>query len=146
MATKRRVIQLCSEVNANVHEFFVSIVSPGYRFEPASDVHYSCRVPCFSNFEKAITYHLALHEQRRCAQSCAYHMTNLRPAIDTKDPAAALVGACMLSGLTNATIKYIIENYSTMESADQLQECGVTSHKYAVLVLKVISDFCNTSL
>ena len=39
VATKRRLIYPCSEVNADVHEFFVSIVSPGYRFEPASDVH-----------------------------------------------------------------------------------------------------------
>ena len=115
-ATKRRVIHLCSEVNANVHEIFVSIVFPGYRFEPASDVHYSCRVPCFSNFEKAIKYHLALHEQCRCAQSCAYHMTNLRPAIDTKDPAAALVRACMFSGLTNATIKQIAPQWNMQNS------------------------------
>ena len=45
MATKRRVIHSCNETNADVHEFFVSVVVPGYSFDPAS-VHYVCRLPC----------------------------------------------------------------------------------------------------
>ena len=53
-ATKQRIIHPSSKVNADVHEFFVSVVSPGYRFEPASEVRYACRVPCFSNLEKAV--------------------------------------------------------------------------------------------
>ena len=60
VATKRRIIHPISEVNADVHEFFVSVVSPGYRFEPASEVRYTCRVPCFSNLENAVRHHVAL--------------------------------------------------------------------------------------
>jgi len=40
---KRRVIHPSSDVNADAHEFFVSVVSPGYKFESTS-VSYVCRV------------------------------------------------------------------------------------------------------
>ena len=79
-------------------------------------------------------------------QQLSAQLLKLRSDIVTKDPAAALVGACVLSGLTNATIKRIIENWSIIESAEQLQDYGVTSHEYAVLVLKVMSDFRNSLL
>ena len=32
IAIKRRVIHPCSEANADVHEFFVNVVAPGYTF------------------------------------------------------------------------------------------------------------------
>ena len=58
-ATKRRVIHPCSEANADVHEFFVNVVAPGYTFEPTS-VRYVCRSPCFSDLEKAVKHHVSL--------------------------------------------------------------------------------------
>ena len=79
-------------------------------------------------------------------QQLSTQLLKLRSDIVTKDPAAALVGACVLSGLTSAAIKRIIENWSIMESTEQLQDYGVTSQEYAVLVLKVMSDFRNSSL
>ena len=60
IAAKRRVIHPCSEVNADVHEFFVRVVFPGYRFESKSGVSYLCRAPCFSSLEKAVKHHVAL--------------------------------------------------------------------------------------
>lgn len=94
--------------------------------------------PAYSN---TCTCTLSVHQR----QQLSAQLLKLRSDIVTKDPAAALVGACVLSGLTNATIKRIIENWSIIESAEQLQDYGVTSHEYAVLVLKVISDFRNSS-
>lgn len=69
-------------------------------------------------------YTLSVHQR----QQFNGQLLKLRSDIVTKDPAAGLVGACVLSGLTNATIKRIIENCSTIESAEQLQDYGVTSH------------------
>ena len=60
IAAKRRVIHPCSEVNADVHQFFVSVVFPGYKFESKSGVSYLCRSPCFSSLEKAVKHHVAL--------------------------------------------------------------------------------------
>ena len=58
---KRRVILIhpCSDVNADAHELFVSVVSPGCKFESTA-VSYVCRVPCFSNLVKAVKHHVAL--------------------------------------------------------------------------------------
>ena len=50
-----------SEGNAVVHDFFVNIVSSGYKFE-SSSVSYLCRVPCFSSLQKAVKHHNALEE------------------------------------------------------------------------------------
>ena len=60
IAAKRRVIHPCNEANADVHQFFVSVLFPGYKFESKSSVSYLCRAPCFSSLEKAVKHHVAL--------------------------------------------------------------------------------------
>ena len=60
-AVKRRVIHPCNEANADAHEFFMNVVSPGYTFQSTS-VRYVCRTPCFLNLEKAIKHHNALRD------------------------------------------------------------------------------------
>ena len=58
-SVKRRVLHPPNEANADVHEFFVSVVAPGYSF--ASDaVRYACRYTCFSILQKAVKHHVAL--------------------------------------------------------------------------------------
>ena len=60
-AAQRRVINPCNEANGDVHNFFVNVVSPGYKFS-SSSVSYLCRVPCFSNLQKAVKHHDTLKE------------------------------------------------------------------------------------
>ena len=60
-AVKRRVIHPCNEANADAHEFFMNVVSPGYTFQSTS-VRYVCRTPCFLNLEMAIKHHNALRD------------------------------------------------------------------------------------
>ena len=58
-AVKRRVLHPPNEANADVHEFFVSVVAPGYSF--ASDVvRYACRYTCFVTLQKAVKHHVSL--------------------------------------------------------------------------------------
>lgn len=62
-AVQRRVIYPCSEVNRDIYEFFLKVVSPGYKFKATTGhgaVNYVCRVPCFSNLQKAVKHHVAL--------------------------------------------------------------------------------------
>ena len=61
MAVKRRVLYPPNEANADVREFFVSVVAPGYSF--ASDiVRYVCRYTCFATLQKAVKHHVALQD------------------------------------------------------------------------------------
>ena len=39
----------------------MNVVSPGYKFS-SSSVSYLCRVPCFSNLQKAVKHHDTLKE------------------------------------------------------------------------------------
>ena len=60
-AVKRRVLHPPNEANADVHEFFVSVVAPEYSF--ASDtVRYACRYTCFATLQKAVKHHVALQD------------------------------------------------------------------------------------
>ena len=54
---KRRVLHPPNEANADVHEFFVSVVAPGYSF--ASDI--VCYT-CFATLQKAVKHHVALQD------------------------------------------------------------------------------------
>ena len=55
----RRVLHPPKETNADVHEFFVSVVAPGYSFV-GDAIGYACRYTCFSYLEKAVKHHVAL--------------------------------------------------------------------------------------
>ena len=58
--TKRRVISPVSKVNADIHEFLVTVVRPGHQF--GSKVAYVCRMPCFSNLTTAVKHHVTLRD------------------------------------------------------------------------------------
>ena len=67
-------------------------------------------------------------------------LLKLKQEIATTDPTSVLVGADVLSGLTNSAIKRVIENCSTITSVDKLHDIGITSPECAASVLKLISD------
>ena len=62
VASKRRRINPVTEANADVHEFFIHYVVPGYVFSPSDSVKYMCLYPCFADIMKALKHHLALQE------------------------------------------------------------------------------------
>ena len=73
-------------------------------------------------------------------------LLELRSDIISTDPATVLVGASVLSGLTNKTIKQIIQNCFTIKTVEDLQNFGITSPEYATLVFEVITTFTNRVL
>ena len=62
VASKRRLIYPVTKANAEVHNFFVQFVFPGYVFSPVHFPKYLCRSPCFSNLEKALKHKEALEK------------------------------------------------------------------------------------
>lgn len=72
VASKRRGIHPVSEVNADIHEFFVRTVAPGYAFSPCDTPKYLCRYPCYSTLEKALKSYISLQE----------HLSTMRSQLD----------------------------------------------------------------
>ena len=62
IASKRRLINPVPEANADVHEFFIHFVAPGFIFSPSDSVKYMCLYPCFADVKKALKHHLTLQE------------------------------------------------------------------------------------
>ena len=80
-AAQRRVINPRNERSAVVHDFFVNIVSSGYKFE-SSSVSYLRRVPCFSNLQKVVKHHDALKEL--LVSLCANLLVPQSPAVQNE--------------------------------------------------------------
>ena len=62
ISSKRRLINLVTEANADVHEFFLQYVVPGYNFSPSDSSKYICKHPCFADVEKAMKLLLSMQE------------------------------------------------------------------------------------
>ena len=62
VSSKRRLINPVTEASADVHEFFVQYVVPGYVFSPSDSSKYICKYPCFADVEKAMKRHLSMQE------------------------------------------------------------------------------------
>ena len=68
----------------------------------------------------------------------------LRADLLSTDPSCALVGAGILSGLTNKTIKLIVKNCLMIKTVEDVQSFGITSPEYATVVFKIVSEFSTT--
>ena len=90
------------------------VVSPGYKFEPASDVQYACRVPCFSNLKKTVKHHIAL---QGLLESLRSHPTPIPP------PPVNLI-PCTTSSLSGTPPSMS----TTMVNVSESQQTPCTSH------------------
>ncbi len=59
-ACKRRLLSPVTEANADVHEFFVTHVSPGFQF--GEQQSYVCRQGCWGDLEKAVKHFVQLRD------------------------------------------------------------------------------------
>lgn len=65
----------------------------------------------------------------------------LKREILSSEPASILVGADILSGLTNATINTIVKNCTSIMTIEDIQTLGVTSFHFAAEVYEIVSEF-----
>lgn len=71
-------------------------------------------------------------------------LLQMRRDIVNSEPTSLLLGADVLSGLTNTTIDMIVKNSMNIKDVRDVQTFGVTSFKFATVVYKIVSKYVHT--